>query len=673
MGHSYMPSSDVAPSETEAALSTESQAVSTVEEEPLSPVFGPRVAEAVLRLTAHETAQSPEVNDAPSPEVGDSQSEAETQDLLAGAAFAAIGSRRHRLSPDRLAEIQEQRDELPADSGVDHGSDGVHHFHPRNITPGTVPQSTETFFDVFDEINLQGDALFEAVQGSPKALLADALLAHALKEEYEVSNTLGGTVRASVWHTGKHILFSMEPRVLKGLLEGNLAHQYKNNTEVRDRLDELWGNRFTQPSIYAQMLADADGRSPTIAELRQVIKQLRDYSDVENGNVTVAHAIDRRRHPSWEMADTEDGVRRYFTYNAGAHEAVNRPDELEEFCQNLEERLQEHADQDQPFPRLLTEVGYSKQSDRRLKFHREHKSSNWLMNLTQAVLEVLFPDRFYLWQFVVFYIFTPKMAALAEILITHFAHGYTSTGEGFSTYAAGRSVTSVRDFTPAEWDEFLKDTLENTPIQRNYAAQLDLREALIQLGRREIEKIEEKKRTVAMLKQIWDVRARTKDMEAKIEAAVAKNEAAAVAKTALARDQLLSALGKLFIQDSVIDLLYEEALEIEEAWRAIEEGRRAEYKENQRQRSAIEMAGLQMEGSAESQPEVEAREASEAKQVAAEQAEGQQTEVEQLEGQEGLQPEVGVPEASEARQVGVKGRSGSKPVVEVVIPRRRDT
>ncbi|EON66191.1 hypothetical protein W97_05435 [Coniosporium apollinis CBS 100218] len=122
MGSSYMPSSHVAQSESEA-LSTESEAVpSTVEEEPLFPlndsVSGPRLAGAILRIAVHETAQSPEVDDAPSPEVGDSQSDADTQDLLAGAAFAAMGSRRHRLSPDRLAEIQEQRDELPADSGV---------------------------------------------------------------------------------------------------------------------------------------------------------------------------------------------------------------------------------------------------------------------------------------------------------------------------------------------------------------------------------------------------------------------------------------------------------------------------------------------------------------------------------------------------------------------------
>lgn len=87
------------------------------------------------------------------------------------------------------------------------------------------------------------------------------------------SKTLGGALRERVLRTSKHIVFAMEPCVLKALLEGNIASQYRSDAEVRNALDTLCARarRVTQSSIYVQTLVDKDGYSPTLAELFQVV------------------------------------------------------------------------------------------------------------------------------------------------------------------------------------------------------------------------------------------------------------------------------------------------------------------------------------------------------------------------------------------------------------------
>lgn len=57
------------------------------------------------------------------------------------------------------------------------------------------------------------------------------------------------------------------------------------------------------------------------------------------------------------------------------------------FYDALEERLT-YEDWSRPLDILLKEVGYTKDLASRLKDHQTHTSSNYLMNLTEAILRV---------------------------------------------------------------------------------------------------------------------------------------------------------------------------------------------------------------------------------------------------------------------------------------------
>lgn len=70
-------------------------------------------------------------------------------------------------------------------------------------------------------------------------------------------------------------------------------------------------------------------------------------------------------------------------------------------------------------------------------------------------------------QFVVFLIFQPAMASVAEILWTRLGNGYTSSGGGFSHYLAGRSYHSALKVTQAQWAEFADRASRYPPFVAN--------------------------------------------------------------------------------------------------------------------------------------------------------------------------------------------------------------
>jgi len=146
-------------------------------------------------------------------------------------------------------------------------------------------------------------------------------------------------------------------------------------------------------------------------------------------------------------------------------------DNINDFCRNLERRLQ-HVRQSpawtEPLAVPLVEFGYACSPVQRLKEHRTHQKSNYIMNLADAVCRLLFNGKFYFEQYIVYHLFRPEQAAASEILFTRLGQGYTLNGGGFSHHLAGRSNHTALGVTALNWSRYLKDAMKTTPLLQVY-------------------------------------------------------------------------------------------------------------------------------------------------------------------------------------------------------------
>ena len=170
---------------------------------------------------------------------------------------------------------------------------------------------------------------------------------------------------------------------------------------------------------------------------------------------------------------------------------------------------------DQPFHAPLSvpvvEIGISNDPEKRLRQHRHHENSNYLMNLAEAVFDVEYPGCFHLKQYVIYACFRPIQTWLSEIALTQLAQGYVEGGGGFSHEIAGRSNgVSNNVVPPKKWTEFelavyadgrfkqeVKDTIQARRLQVAAAAES------IDRARREVQDAHEKQ-----LKDLEEARAR---------------------------------------------------------------------------------------------------------------------------------------------------------------------
>lgn len=66
------------------------------------------------------------------------------------------------------------------------------------------------------------------------------------------------------------------------------------------------------------------------------------------------------------------------------HFSATRKGKVLEFCDALERRMEDVDDKTVPLPRPLQNFGYSKDAGERIQNHLTHKSSNYIMGLTEA-------------------------------------------------------------------------------------------------------------------------------------------------------------------------------------------------------------------------------------------------------------------------------------------------
>lgn len=191
-------------------------------------------------------------------------------------------------------------------------------------------------------------------------------------------------------------------------------------------------------------------------------------------------------------------IRKYFSSRKeGTYQpqSVVRVACLGALCRALDRRIDAIPREkwDEPAPGTLPEFGYTDEIERRFPEHRRHFSSNYLMNIIDALSRFYFGEKYELKQFVVYHIPTLSLVELSEIYFTRASQGYSSNGGGLSHYGAGRSTDSRKSYDNDDYETFwqhAKDTTMDTNIkewERHVDAKTEEEMQLAEQSRREMD------------------------------------------------------------------------------------------------------------------------------------------------------------------------------------------
>jgi len=233
------------------------------------------------------------------------------------------------------------------------------------------------------------------------------------------------------------MLLGMDGLVLEHFVKGDLPKAEKSDAALQKRLRKLrnLGRKEKCPSIYAQYLVDKNGESPCPKVLLEVLEKaelyVRGLGEQDSQSGTFSVEVDSVIGKPWPLTESVAGKRKYIKDEGQAEKCIA-------WIENVRHRISS-LPADQPLERPLAEVGYATTPIERLDQHARHTSSNYLMNLCEAICWVLYGDRYSIAQYVVFHTFHLSHAMYAEIVLSRIGLVYTAQGGGFSHHPAGIS------------------------------------------------------------------------------------------------------------------------------------------------------------------------------------------------------------------------------------------
>jgi hypothetical protein len=250
------------------------------------------------------------------------------------------------------------------------------------------------------------------------------------------------------------LILASAPLVFFAAVEGNLVERLLKDKNLREEYGVVQDRAHNQPSIYIHLLADECGIAPTPQQYMLISDIVQDYLAEGQASQHAWH-IDNITSPRVSELESAQGRRKYLQTK---NRSIKRTETLHRFCAGAQSRWQETPVllRDTPFQFPPGECGYSKDSHVRLGQHRAHQSSNYVMNLVEDVCTYLhrtkqFVQHFRMHQFIVYLIFRPNQAAIAEIFCSGLLQVWVENGGGFNSYPAGRSVATARKVSAVEW------------------------------------------------------------------------------------------------------------------------------------------------------------------------------------------------------------------------------
>ena len=282
------------------------------------------------------------------------------------------------------------------------------------------------------------------------------LITEVLEEElpkYQHSTVIKAADMAENMRECALILASASP-ILTAAVGGNLVAGILQEPDLQDTYKTIFERGHHQPSIYAHFLTDRYGVPPTPNQYLIIRDMVRDYL-IQNESSEHSWQIDNITPPLVTKRASNRGHRKYLHTS---DRSSKRVETLQRFCAGAQARWLETPAQlrDTPFSYPPAECGYSKASHIRLAQHRARQSSNYVMNLVEDICTYLhrtaiFEQHFSMHAFIIYLIFRPSQAALAEIFCSGLLQVWVEGGGGFNAYPAGRSVATARRVSEGEW------------------------------------------------------------------------------------------------------------------------------------------------------------------------------------------------------------------------------
>jgi hypothetical protein len=270
------------------------------------------------------------------------------------------------------------------------------------------------------------------------------------------------------------LILASAPPVFFAAVEGNLVEGLLKDKNLQDEYDVVQDRAHNQPSIYIHLLADERGIAPTPQQYMLISDIVQHYLAEGQASQHAWH-IDNITSPRVSELESAQGRRKYLQTK---NRSTKRTETLHRFCAGAQSRWQETPVllRDTPFQFPPGECGYSKDSHVRLGQHRAHQSSNYVMNLVEDVCTYLhrtkqFVQHFRMHQFIVYLIFRPNQAVIAEIFCSGLLQVWVENGGGFNSYPAGRSVATARKVSAVEWAGHESWVQRMSPIDANLSLQ----------------------------------------------------------------------------------------------------------------------------------------------------------------------------------------------------------
>ena len=263
------------------------------------------------------------------------------------------------------------------------------------------------------------------------------------------------------------ILASMDNELLKSLIDGSLSRKAEMHAgDVSNALQRMWDQNPSPPSIYQNCICDHMGISPTPVQWQNVCNSMLEYVQGGKESNDLATIVDQLIYPTdkWPPYLAKKGLRRYTEWRSYIEDDGDRaPSDrhrsmVRHFVSEMMNRIKGELESGRghtPLAAPVTEIGFSINARYRLREHRQHQQSNYLMNLAEAMFKHLYPGSFRLQQLVIYACYRPSHPWFSEIVLTQLGQGYTEGAGGFSHYPAGRSNGSAYHKTSkGQWDQF---------------------------------------------------------------------------------------------------------------------------------------------------------------------------------------------------------------------------
>lgn len=263
------------------------------------------------------------------------------------------------------------------------------------------------------------------------------------------------------------ILASMENELLKSLIDGSLPKKAEiTGSAVWRALQRMAGQNPSPPSIYQNCICDHMGLSPTPRQWECVCSFMLLYIKGGQESDDLAMEVDQLIYPTqkWPPRLARLGLRRYTEWRSYVEDDGDRNPSsrhrqmVKHFVSEMRSRIEGDLQSGKgniPLAAPVIEIGFSINSVSRLREHRQHQQSNYLMNLAEAMFRHTYPGTFRLQQLVIFACYRPSHPWFSEIILTQLGQGYTEGAGGFSHYPAGRSNGSAyRKTSKGQWDQF---------------------------------------------------------------------------------------------------------------------------------------------------------------------------------------------------------------------------